>query len=210
MQATGTLMIILHICRYVHRLIRSTESRSKLVPIPLPRDPNTFDEQKAQDEAPEYFSQLMIAQLASQREHFVEELRRVHDDYDRQSEEKELKLVELQDSTKAWNERAEGLKKQVAQHERLTSAMRARNEVLKKELDEERAISDQLLRTRDEFVKALAAKDKEIQALNEQIGDMMAHIQAQTAIAEMSLSEDVRQGKIVLKTTKAPKDRKKR
>lgn len=191
---------------YVHRLLRTGESRTDFVNVDAfvggsgGGRGNNLNAQKLEDE--DHFARMLSAQLSSQKDYFVDELERIHHEHenemDRLKEEMQnisLELVQMRDGKVEVDKR-------LAQLQRLFKGVQERNNTLKKDLEEERAMSAQLIKTRDEYASIIKEREEEVASMREQTSDLIAHMQAQAAMAEMSLKDELREGRIVIRGSK--------
>ncbi len=190
---------------YVHRLVQNHDD-GKLVEISNPPSPIEVSPNLKKNDDPDYISSLLIAQLESQRIFYEDKLSTLELNWSIQSKNNQaesFQLIEdLKDSIKAL---------EISQDKVLTSlynqlhSLEDRIEVLKEEKSElhqklaaESAMLEQVLKHQSTLEETILEKDKEIADLQDQINDLLMHIEGQKAIDGSSLARDLRAGHIQL------------
>lgn len=196
---------------YVHRLVQNQDD-GKLVEISHPGspEPRTAEVKKEKgfdgDEHPDYISSLLVAQLESQRVYYEDKLSALEATWSQQNRmvqtESSLRIDQLQHSLQALK------LDQDADHRRTEARIKhleGRIEELIREkiqlhqaLAGETAMLDKVMQSQAELEAALRAKEAEVIELQEQINDLLMHLEGQRAVAESELAGDLRAGTIQL------------
>ena len=191
---------------YVHRLLRTGESRTDFSNIDAFTDSNKrgtgnhFNAQELEDE--DHFARMLSAQSLSQKDYFIAEMERAHDEHE---DEVGRLRSEMQDISSELVKMRDGkveMDRRLGQLQRLLKEVQERNGTLKRDLEEERAMSTQLIKTRDEYASIIKEKDEELVKMQEQASDLIAHMQAQAAMAELSLKDELKEGRIFIQDSK--------
>lgn len=183
---------------FVHRLVQS-KTDGKLVEYGSGQE--VMDEEKMDSLTLEY-TYLLTSQLENQRLYFQEKITQIEKDAAEQvnsMEERskktleeckklELKLAEAENRKKNMEKKYEQVVSRVG---KLASELKDEQE-LNKCLQENQKLWQQKLRQSEEKVQSLeAAKNQEVTDLQEQLADLMRHLETQQAIA--SASQETRQ-----------------
>jgi BRCA1-associated protein len=189
---------------YVHRLAHN-QGDGKLVEISHPASPNP-DAMEKKHEDPDYISSLLAAQLESQRIFYEEKMNALENTLSGQAKaklhESNQLIVSLQDSL---NEISIKLQQEELNKEIVVKNLEKKIESLKKEKAEivrqwqnDASMLEQLLKNQKEHEKILAEKEAEIAELQEQLNDILMHLEGQKAIENSDLVEELRIGSIKL------------
>lgn len=131
----------------------------------------------------EYYESLMAAKLESQRIYWEEKLSELKKERDLLIEKGEQEHEKRQEKLES---RISTLLRQKKQLETELSSLRDKYNRCEHELDGERAISKQAMRVTEEWVRIAQNKDLQIEQLEEQVRDLMVHVETQQRIMESS------------------------
>lgn len=197
---------------YVHRLAHN-HGDGKLVEISHPASPNP-DAMEKKSEDPDYISSLLVAQLESQRIFYEEKMNALENSLSGQAKTKLQESNQLISSLQnTLNEMTIKLKQEELGKETKIRNLETKIEALKKEKAElvrkwqnDSSMLEQLLINQKEHEIILAQKEAEISELQEQLNDILMHLEGQKAIEQSDLADELRVGsiKLVESPTKAP------
>lgn len=190
---------------YVHRLIQN-KTDGKLVEIPTPDGrQSTVDHDMIQaqlnskQDAVEWeYNQLLSEQLLSQRVHYEKEMRQMTREkdaiIDKLLEELAAERKQAGKLTKSAAELQERLKRQ----EKEFAAMKRLNDAL---INEQRRVKSKLDSNTVELKKKLDSKDVIINDLQEQLKDLMLHIETQQTLAKNKNKDEIEGASVTVQET---------
>lgn len=199
---------------YVHRIIQSKED-GKLLEIPPPTSGlpiSTSDAPLKTTIEPDYYASLLVAQLESQRMFFesrldaaecssidrIEQLTKDHArEIRRLSNDLKNTKQELRTLDEAYQERRVAFEAKI---QRLCEE----KAMLSRDLEGERAISRQALSTTDTFLELIRDKDVQIQALDEQVRDLIVHLESQQRLSSSPSLAELAGGSVSIPNSSSP------
>lgn len=174
---------------------------------PLQTSKATTSTNNNNNDAAEYMSSLLVAQLESQRVYFEDRLDQLEGSL--RSSLTQLKL-DHQGELERAAERISQMDQDILRLTQTRSTLESRitdltdqRDTLHRDLTSERRLVEQLTANQDTYRTMLEQRNRTIDELNEQVTDLLAHFDSQQALATSALlPEEVRHGKIMIRTRK--------
>lgn len=188
-----------------------THGRSILeIPAPEEADKKVKEEMVHSNDAADYLSSLLVAQLESQRVYFEEKLEALQESLE--SRMSKLRL-DRQTDLEGATDRIAQLEDQLGHLTQSRTTLQSRlasltseRDCLQQRLLQEQRLVEQLTQNQETYRLMLEERNQTIDQLNEQVSDLMGHFDSQKALAASAmLPEEVRNGKILIRTKKKGK-----